>query len=72
MDLKRIITLLLAIVMCVNLLASAFPSVAYASGGEKQVEASDIHKKVREGFRMNMYNTELGAGPGKENGVSEL
>lgn len=27
-----------------------------------------IHpKKVREGFRMNMYNTELGAGPGKEN-----
>lgn len=21
---------------------------------------------------MNMYNTELGAGPGKENGVSEL
>jgi len=45
MDLKRIITLLLAIVMCVNLLASAFPSVAYASGGEKQIEASDILKK---------------------------
>ena len=42
MDLKRIITLLLAIVMCVNLLASAFPSVAYASGGEKQIEASDM------------------------------
>ena len=32
-----------------------------------------IHpKKVREGFRMNMYNTELGAGAGKESGVSEL
>ena len=42
MDLKRIITLLLAIVMCVNLLASAFPSVAYASGGEMQVEASEL------------------------------
>lgn len=33
MDFKRIITLFLAIVMCVNLLASAFPTVAYASGG---------------------------------------
>ena len=42
MDFKRIITLLLAIVMCVNLLASAFPSIAYASGGEKQIEASDM------------------------------
>ena len=42
MDFKRIITLLLAIVMCVNLLASAFPSVAYASGGEKQIEESDM------------------------------
>ena len=42
MDLKRIITLLLTIVMCVNLLASAFPSVAYASRGEKQIEASDM------------------------------
>lgn len=42
MDLKRIITLLLAIVMCVNLLASAFPTVAYASGGEKQIEASGM------------------------------
>ena len=29
-------------------------------------------KKVREGFRMNMYNTELGAGSEKENGVPEL
>ena len=42
MDLKKIITLFLAIVMCVNLLASAFPTVAYASGGEKQIEASDM------------------------------
>lgn len=42
MDFKRIITLFLAIVMCVNLLASAFPTVAYASGGELQVEASDM------------------------------
>lgn len=42
MDFKRIITLFLAIVMCVNLLASAFPTVAYASGGEMQVEASDM------------------------------
>ena len=39
MDFKRIITLFLAIVMCVNLLASAFPTVAYASGGAIQVEA---------------------------------
>lgn len=42
MDFKRIITLFLAIVMCVNLLASAFPTVAYASGGAIQVEASDM------------------------------
>lgn len=42
MDFKRIITLFLAIVMCVNLLASAFPTVAYASGGEMQMEASDM------------------------------
>ena len=42
MDFKRIITLVLAIVMCVNLLASAFPTVAYASGGERQMEASDM------------------------------
>jgi len=40
--LKKIITLFLAIVMCVNLLASAFPTVVYASGGETQVEASDM------------------------------
>ncbi len=42
MDFKRIITLVLAIVMCVNLLTSAFPTVAYASGGEMQMEASDM------------------------------
>lgn len=42
MDFKRIITLVLAIVMCVNLLSSAFPTVAYASSGEKQIEASDM------------------------------
>ena len=42
MDFKRIVTLFLAIVMCVNLLASAFPTVAYASGGEMQMEASDM------------------------------
>ena len=42
MDFKRIITLFLAIVMCVNLLASAFPTVVYASGEEMQMEASDM------------------------------
>ena len=69
MDFKRILTLVLAIVMCVNVLASAFPSVAYASGGETQTEMSEItEEKASNDVTMEISGSGNGTGKISESG----